>query len=403
MLLAAEITIDENGITHTTTADADGSYHIQLSNPVDTVTFYPVTITYAGYTPYHTWATVAPPDAGTARPSAGNRNEITENYTLIPLDFPWLLYNEAFRASGGYLGSGNRGNTTFWYGLGPPDIYNFNVTDLCPSVDNVEMNFNNTAYNLVNILPTFNPIEALPENIHNISNSSTFTREPGQMLVYCNDGISGAGAVGFDKIGPTINRSDVMYRHWIGSTPGDNNNTVFNQEFGTAMGTTIEPPHDPSYESVFTDPADSNSYTDDDYNCSLIRRNRAKIHYLQGEDEEYTPDEYDWELRPDLIDYYYDWDNYENKKNVKRTFEYRVFGFNGETIEKDSFDYDKVPSRVMKMFPMMFTKEEIYKRMMEERLKTVTTSTTTTTLFKEFVSKRSDRIKIFIDGLWERA
>ncbi|MCF8233805.1 MAG: hypothetical protein K9G67_03230 [Bacteroidales bacterium] len=390
----AVVIIEENGYMHYDTTDSQGRYEIQLNSPVDSVTYYPVTIRHGDYTPFHTWATVVPESRfnnsmqvnltgkefskkknnrkqilSTKRPTnfrelMGDKYllSLTKDYSLVPSDFEWELYNEGFRRAI-YTQEDYIWNVTFAW-VEPPMIHIFNDSSLV-SVDSVETNYNNTLYNLNNILPTFNPVEALPQNIVEHPEGLGYTAQPNEMGIYWSDECGGTASAIQDRYGPIINTTTVCFTDPIGNgihpTWGNNNNAIMNQELGTGMGAVMEPdPWDyfglpsPTYETVFSVPPYpmGNSllgYTGDDHNCSTVRTTREKVH-LQNLDFAYgDPDGLDWELRPDLVEYYTNIENWSGKRQLT----YEVLREDG-TIEKFVYDYDKVPDSVKRIYPMMF-------------------------------------------------
>jgi len=142
------------------------------------------------------------------------------------------------------------------------------------------------------------------------------------------------------------------------------NNWVFNQELGSAFGAQEEPPQSSNYVSVFTDPGGSAIYTPYDYSCSIVRLTRSKIHYRllsYGT----NPDGYDWEVRPDSVAMWYP----TTLKQIQlggQKFWTKVIYEDGST-ETKVYDYDKVPSSVMKQFRFIFKKEDIEKAEKEEK------------------------------------
>ena len=78
-----------------------------------------------------------------------------------------------------------------------------------------------------------------------------------------------------------------------------------------------------------------------------------------------VPEGLDWEVRPDIVEQYFG-----SKKTFlehKKQFMVRQFDFDGSFTE-DVYNYDKVPSKVMLEFPMIFSKEEIEMRQVQEWL-----------------------------------
>lgn|GEM_PF-2921477 len=350
--VSIEMTLDSITFYNTTT-DVNGYYSIQLPEASET-SYYVTTITKAGYTPFHTWATV---DAGS--------NDITEDYTIIHSSFVWDLYNNGFRdttdLNGGFPAS-MKVTTHHW--VSPPPIHTYSDNALVGGTD-ITIQYNNLVYNINNILPTFNPRDALPSNIIEHTLFSQHTLQDGDMGAYFDDSIyPAAGIVARIYDGPKMNRCSTAYYHTIGETGGSApgaDNWVFNQELGSCFGSVAEPAQSSNYNSVFTTPTSFSTYTSDDYDCSTVMLDRARVHYknlsLSGQNA------YDWEMRPDEVLTWYP----GTSKNVsQKRLEYKVIGQNGEILEKGTYPIDDVPSRVMKMAKIMFTAEQIAAREKEE-------------------------------------
>jgi hypothetical protein len=86
--VAIEMTFDSITFYYDTT-DANGYYSIQLPDE-GSISYFVTTITNSSFTTFHTWATVES-DGG----------DVNEDYTIIPDDFVWELYNQGFRDTTG--------------------------------------------------------------------------------------------------------------------------------------------------------------------------------------------------------------------------------------------------------------------------------------------------------------
>jgi len=217
--------------------------------------------------------------------------------------------------------------------------------------------------NLETILPTFNDVEF---DFNDVVEHTTFgyVLEDGEMAIWWDNNIPGAGVAGVVKTGPIINKCVNKYRDYV--DPNTPDSPVYNQELGTCFGAVREPEQSSTYDSVFTDPPDSATYTSDDLNASNVRLTRTPIHYWNQEYAEDDPEGFDWEARPDVVEQYFG--SGDSKKKNKQ-FIVRYYGYDGSTSTFE-YDYDKVPSSVMKQFPLIFSKEEILKRIKEEALST---------------------------------
>jgi hypothetical protein len=142
---------------------------------------------------------------------------------------------------------------------------------------------------------------------------------------------------------------------------------------GTCFGAIHEPPQSPNYISVFTDPATSNIYTPYDLNAQHIRLSRSMIHYRNFS---YPLDSYegaDMDAHPSIVDQWY---NQPSKK--ENTFlDYKIIDFDGSVIEKGSYKYSEIPSRIMELSPALFTAEEIAHRRLSEQEGAATVQLTT--------------------------
>jgi len=292
---------------------------------------------------------------------------VSEDYTIIPDDFVWDLYIFGFRdTTGGGFPFYKRVTTHHW--LTPPTMHTFSDNSLVGGTD-LTIQYNNLVYNIQNILPTFNPRDAIPSNLVEHTTFG-YQLQDGEMGAYFDNSIfPAAGVVGIMWDGPQMIKCHTAYYESIGGTTGSfqgADNTVFNQELGTGFGCVTEPAVSSNYESVFTQPCPFDTYTQDDYDCATVMLNRARVHYMNLSFEITDPEGYDWEMRPDEVQTWYPG---TSKSTGSQTLVYKVIGFNGEIIEEGSYSLDEVPSRVMKMAKIIFTPEEIATREKEENAK----------------------------------
>jgi hypothetical protein len=294
------------------------------------------------YTPRHTWLTVSPGGA-----------DVEINYTIVPLSYPWMLYTYAFRSNQGLPNSAfpteYYSTTRHW--VSPPLMHLINDTTAVPG-QNIDIQFANLVYNVENILPTFNPRDALPENVV-IHQSFGHVLQDNEKGAYFDDSISGAGEVTRIYAGPRMNKCITKYRWFIGLLGPDI--STFNQELGSCFGAVLEPPQSPNYVSVFTDPAGSSSYTSYDFEIAKLYLDRNKIHYRNLTYPQSNSDGWDWEARPDIVEEWYT----PSTTLVNTHMEIIVYGFEGEVTERTIYAYDSIPSEVMERNPLLFTAEEI--------------------------------------------
>jgi len=338
--------------TVSATTDNAGHYKIQM-HKVSAKTYFPVKIQKSTYSTFHTWATIT------------SNNDTTENLKIIPLttsSWSWDLYNNAFR---GLMINTYSTATTRWLNPLYEDLFSDNSF---VGGYNLTANVNNCLINLQTILPVFDSVESKPANILQYSSFTGYSLVPGHMMMYWDNSIPGVGYIGCTYNGPIQATCEVQFRSGVGCNSGciypGSNNWVFNQELGSAFGAQEEPPQSSNYDSVFTDPGGSAIYTPYDYSCSIVRLTRSKIHYRllsYGT----NPDGYDWEVRPDSVAMWYP----TTLKQIQlggQKFWTKVIYEDGST-ETKVYDYDKVPSSVMKQFRFIFKKEDIEKREKEEK------------------------------------
>ncbi len=325
--VVVEMTLDGTTV-YTTTTDANGFYSIQLPVATET-TYYECLITQSGYTPFHTWATVA----------AGG-GDVTEDYTIIPSTFHWTLYNEGFRP---FTLSGYGPVSRQWGS--PPDIIVFTDNSLVGG-QNINANINTMMYNLQYILPTFNPRDAI---FSNVAQEATFRPQvDGEAVIMWDNSISGSGGAAIVQVSssnPRIVQTAALFKSYVDPVNADNK--VYNQELGTCFGATGDDPNVSPNNSVFTDPTYVDTYTINDNNCADIMLDRSRIHYKNNG---YTGENsYDWEIRPDLVSNYYP----GGKDNGKRILTFFLFKEDGTRLST-TYDMDKVPEEIKKMFPTIF-------------------------------------------------
>jgi hypothetical protein len=205
-------------------------------------------------------------------------------------------------------------------------------------------NVNTMLDNLENILPTFNPRDAI---FSNVAVEPTFFTLPNyEVAVYWDNGITGAGnaLIVSDNGGPGILKASAIFKSTINPTEPDN--WVYNQELGTLFGATQEPTSVQPDETVFADPTLENTYTPYDYECAEIYLDRSRIHYWNQSAS--GLDAYDWEIRPDLVSNYYG----TKKKSPQKVIHY-IFNEDGSR-DTFTYKYDEVPEDVKLTFPEMF-------------------------------------------------
>jgi hypothetical protein len=345
----AFIEIDDNGIIRETISDEDGFFSITVYSSGYLFT----TIEIEDYVKRHTWVTI--------NESTVVDNEVEINFTIVPLTYPWSLYTFAFRndpgLTDGVFPFEKRFTTRHW--VSPPNMHFFNDTSNVGG-QNIDVQFSNLVYNAQNILPTFNPRDALPENVV-IHQEFGYTLQDNEIGANFDDSISGAGIVIRLYAGPRMNRCVTRYRSYIGLPYMGPDNVVFNQELGSCFGAVREPAQSDDYVSVFTDPSFVNTYTQDDYDSAKIMLDRLRVHYRNLTYDVNEPEGWDWEMRPDEVEFWY------SDEAIEEThLEIIVFGYEGEVLNKTSYAYDEIPYKVMEENPMLFTKEEARQRRLEQ-------------------------------------
>lgn len=345
-IAGAMIEIEEVDTTHVLYTDDDGNYYVQLSGNYDTIAYLPVTIEEDDYTPYHTWLTTDTIIGDTIM-----------DYTLIPIDFTWDLYNDTFRT---VVAGEDLGDATYHW-LYPPLIHVYNDSSLC-DID-ITPNYLNTLANLDTILPTFNPKEALPENVVPHPEGFGYIIQDGEMGVFWNNNIGPAGTFSCHYNGPVKRKCSVIFKQGVAHNSPDDG--AINQELGSVMGAITEPPQSENYTSVFADPPNSYTYTNDDYTCAHIYLSRSLLHYQNLDGYEWgDPEGWDWEQRPDIVDQWYS----DTTWKANRTFHVREFDEHGNITKDIFYKQHQVPSKIMKQWPMMFSEEEIKQKQMLEWL-----------------------------------
>jgi hypothetical protein len=375
------------------TTDASGAFHFQFEENPDTLTYFFVRIEKygstrgeGGYAPYRSWLGVNTKDADTEysvalipdelaeayrpRKATAPRNsgdytprhtwltvnpggmDVEINYTIVPLSYAWGLYNGAFRdttSTAGGFPFDKRITTHHW--VSPPLMHLYNDTTYVPGY-NINVQFANLVYNVENILPTFNPRDALPENTV-IHQSFGHMLQDNELGAFFDDSIPGAGQVTRIYAGPRMNKCVTKYRSFVGQIGPDT--STFNQELGSCFGAVLEPPQSPNYISVFTDPAGSSSYTSYDFEMAKLYLDRNKIHYRNLTYDLSNSDGWDWEARPDIVEEWYT----PTAQVVNTHMEIIVYGLEGEVTERTIYAYDSIPSEVMGRNPMLFNAEQI--------------------------------------------
>jgi hypothetical protein len=340
--------------------NSNGYFALQLPENPDALTHYFVRISVDSedYYPYHTWITVEP-----------GGSDLQTDFTLIPLEaenFSMDLYNLAFRDTLCNAGI-NGGSTCRW--REPPNIYVTNNNTNCPGV-NLTPNVNTMVYNLNNILPNFAQHE-MNTSLITVKYDYSTPLQDNEMGISWDNNIGGAGVVIMIRDGPRISKCVTKYKWYI--EPNNPDNVVYNQELGTCFGAIHEPPQSPNYSSVFTDPSSANTYTPYDFNAQHIRLSRSMIHYRNFS---YIPGDsegLDWDAHPSIVDQWYN-----QPSSKENTFlDYKVLDFDGSVIEKGSYKYSEIPSRIMELSPALFTAEEIAQRRLSEQQGAATVQLTT--------------------------
>jgi hypothetical protein len=352
---------DQYGVT-----DDEGKFNVDIH----THDYVPVYFYKDDYTTFHTWydyrdSTLQIKKSGTINTSQNkNANSLLsshreiQEFKLIPLSFKWDLYNYEMRAS-------IVNEVPFEMSLAPshwknpPEVHVSSDNSLVGGVD-LTTQYNNLIYNLNNILLTFAQTEYDPSKIVEHTEPITGLNMNNFVKIYFDNSIGAAGTVVIIREGYAYNKCIIQFYHYVGL--GGPDNDVFNQEIGTCFGAVFEPPLSSNYVSVFTDPAMSNTYTEDDLNCQYVRMHRSKVHYLNKSYDYFNdPEAWDWEMRPDEVEFWY-----SSKKNSAKTFTYKVFNFDG-SIESHIYTYDNVPLEIMKQFKDIFSEKEIEEREAKER------------------------------------
>lgn len=349
----ATISMTLDSITfYQTTTDANGNYNLQIPEESN-LSYYSVYIEKAGYTPFHSWATVA---AGT-----GDTNE---DYTFIPSSFVWDLYNYGFRSTTG-LTSGSfpfnkRATSRHW--ISPPTMHTFSDNSGVGGGD-ITVEYTNLVYNINNILPTFNPRDAIPTNlVEHTEPHSGFTLQDNEFEAYFDNVVLPDSAWTLRSYdGPKMNQCSNLYKDNVGISGADT--TILNQELGSCFGSVSEPAVSSNYDSVFTDPTPEQTYTSDDYDCSTVMLDRARVHYknltASGDNA------YDWEMRPDEVLNWYPGTSKKTKES-SLTYVFTRTLTDGIRVTK-VFKESEVPLYVIKAFKHMFTPEQIAAKEKQEK------------------------------------
>lgn len=335
-IAGATVIIDGNSGT----TDAGGYYELEVVSNAYLET--EIRKDGSGYVPRHTWY---------------KYGEV-EDFNLLSEDFPWDLYNDGWRRDN-VAALSNMDVTSHW---GEP-VYEAHIFNDSSEVGGFEIDVNveNHIYNLLNILPTFNPVDA-PTDI-TVHQTFGYTLEEGEYGAYWDDSIPGTGIVSRVYSGPRMTKCTTAYKFWVGNPVGGGadgpDNGVFNQEIGSCFGSVSEPPTTETYVSVFTDPNGSMTYSEDDLNAQSVYFDRGLIHYRNLSYDKEDPEGWDWELHPNLVDDYYN--------TGREWLEYIVYGEAGEVKRRDIYLMDDVPLDVMKNSRLIFSEEEIRQRAYEEK------------------------------------
>lgn len=320
-----------------TTTDSNGYYEIEVFNE----DYIPVTIEHDDYTPFHTWY--------------DNNLNLGKDYTLIPTYFNWELYNVAFRNLVACTLQGY-GRTNCQWGA-PPGIIIFEDSFYVGGLP-LDDNIGTLLYNLNHISNNFNPRDILSENI--VLEESFRLIEDGEVGIKWDNSVSaGSYAVVFDGLEPMINRGIVIFNYIV--DPLEPDNRVYNQEIGSVFGATNEPRYNnydgSPYDTIFHEfvPAGMYTYTEMDLQCAQVYLNRSRIHYWNEVYDEEDLYGYDWEIRPDLVTDYYPFGKTSSPGRVLVSYEKKGKQFTEE------YNYFETPVDVMKMFPEIFSNEDIKK------------------------------------------
>jgi len=341
--VVVELTLDSITFYYATT-DANGYYSIQLPAPTQTV-YYRAALSKTGFTHFHSWAVV---ESGS--------NNMSIDYTIVPSSFVWDLYNNGFRDNAGLTGIGfnlDQADTTRHW-ISPPLMHTFSDNSGVGGGD-ITVEYANLVYNIQNILPTFNPRDAIPSNLVEHSEPhSGFTLQDNEHEAYFDNVVlpddSGWTLRSYD--GPKMNQCSDLFADGVGSNGADT--TVLNQELGSCFGAVTEPAQSSTYDSVFTDPTSENTYTQDDYDCSIVMLDRARVHYRNISYALSDPEGFDWEMRPDEVLIWYP----GTSKKSSKTYVFTRYTQNGEIISK-TYKEGEVPLFVMKAFKHQFTPAQI--------------------------------------------
>lgn len=374
------------------TTNANGAFHFQFAQNPNSLTYFFVRIEKYGsalgegsYVPYHSWLGVNPKDGNADYPVALIPDELADayrprkataprnngdytprhtwltvnpggadveiNYTIFLQNQIYELYNRTMRDAAVGMGFPTIYSDTTKHWVSPPLMHLINDTTAVPG-QNINVQFANLVYNAQNILPTFNPRDAKPENVV-IHQSFGHVLQDNEKGAYFDDSISGAGEVTRIYAGPRMNKCITKYRWFIGLLGPDI--STFNQELGSCFGAVLEPPQSPNYVSVFTDPAGSSSYTSYDFEIAKLYLDRNKIHYRNLTYPQSDSNGWDWEARPDIVEEWYT----PSTTLVNTHMEIIVYGFEGEVTERTIYAYESIPAEVMEQNPLLFTAEDI--------------------------------------------
>ena len=289
----AKITI--NGFT--TQADSNGHYVLECNS--STPQWGNTTVTATDYTPAHTWVNTS-------------EDYRKRNFTLVPADFDWKLYDLTMRGNlDGHIKEGV--GTLKWY-YEQPDIWILNKSS--EHTSSVSQQAKDVLWNVRNRLVKFNPENTNLDKVKIVQkNPSGWWKH--KMIVSWSSNIP-IGSYSYDSLYSLIIDAQASFNPDSGYVP-DRDSAVYNQELGSCMGATNEPNFPGvEYLTVFAGFTKLTTYSKDDYEMGKIYTHRSLLHYhkkvVNGLDDE------DWELRPDIIQKRYDEATKEMKiLNLKST------------------------------------------------------------------------------------
>lgn len=352
----ATVMLQVEDVWYEVQTNASGEYHFQFPEAFAEVSYIRAWISCPGFVTFHSWATMP---EGTA--------DVEKDFTITNEDFPWLLYNRAFRTTTDLNGGFPfyKRITTHHF-VSPPNMHLINNNSLSGG-RNITTIYEYLLTNVQTILPTFNPREVDPELIieHTDFEITLQDNELGAYFTMELENLTGgtvnaSGTV--TRIYEDAKMNKCITRFMPEAGFSNANSAIFNQELGSCFGAVLEPSQSSQYESVFTDPVGSQSYTPDDYNCSKLLLNRSRVHYRNLSFDVSNPEAWDWEMRPDEVLNWYPGTSTRKGKWMSVT----VYGDKGNVISHKEYDLNNVPADVMADHPMLFTPEQVRRRRIEE-------------------------------------